>query len=197
MVCEKMTTRWTFNYSNLGPKKQISGTTFYKVSIGKETRWLSMEGIRMLQKAKEAGVKQKAVLGQVKHFTSRGTTIRLNRIRMNISQQLASLMNIEDMDRVRKGIANMTKLTGNQRLLSEMTATLQTMNEAELRYFWRHNRNLLEEFFTDSDKLKGTPATASEQDTASVEKNIERNARKLQDKMLEIISRRGTPDQIR
>ena len=52
-----MTTRWTFDYSNLGPKKQISGTTFYKVSIGKETRWLSMEGIRMLQKAKEAGVK--------------------------------------------------------------------------------------------------------------------------------------------
>ncbi len=181
MVCVKMTTRWTFSYSNLGPKKQISGTTFYKVSIGKETRWLSMEGI----------------LGQVKHFTSRGTTIRLNRIRANISQQLASLMNIEDMDRVRKGIANMTKLTGNQRLLSEMTATLQTMNEAELRYFWRHNRNLLEEFFTDSDKLKGTPATATEQDTAAVEKNIERNARKLQDKMLEIISRRGTPQQIR
>ena len=197
MVCEKMTTRWTFDYSNLGPKKQISGTTFYKVSVGKETRWLSMEGIRMLQKAKEAGVNQKAVLGQVKHFTARGTATRLNRIRLNISQQLASLMNIEDMDRVRKGIANMTKLTGNQRLLSEMTATLQTMNEAELRYFWRHNRNLLEEFFTDSDKLKGTPATAAEQDTALVEKNIERNARKLQDKMLEIISRRGTPQQIR
>ena len=51
--------------------------------------------------------------------------------------------------------------------------------------------------FTDSDKLKGTPATAAEQDTALVEKNIERNARKLQDKMLEIISRRGTPQQIR
>ena len=40
--------RWTYSYSNLGPKKQISGTTFYKVSIGKEVRWLSMEGINML-----------------------------------------------------------------------------------------------------------------------------------------------------
>lgn len=150
----------------------------------------------MLKKAKKAGVNQKTVLGQVKHFTTRGTAVRLKRIRLNISQQLASLMNVEDMDRTRKGIANMTKLTGNQRLFSEMTVILQTMNEPELRYFWRHNRNLLEEFFTDSDKVKGTPATATEQDTALVEKNIERNARKVHDKMLEIILRRGTPQQI-
>ena len=68
--------RWTYSYSNVGPKKQISGTTFYKVAIGKETRWLSMEGIKMLQKAREAGVNQKAVLKQTAHFTSRGTAKR-------------------------------------------------------------------------------------------------------------------------
>ena len=55
-----MTARWTYSFSNLGPKKQISGTTFYKVAIGKETRWLSMEGVKMLAKAKEAGGSQNA-----------------------------------------------------------------------------------------------------------------------------------------
>ena len=189
--------RWTYSYSNVGPKKQISGTTFYKVAIGKETRWLSMEGIKMLQKAREAGVNQKAVLKQTANFTSRGTAKRVKIMRQNIQAQLSSLMNIEDMDRVRKGVRGMTVLAGNLGLLQEMIATLNTMTEAELRYFWKHNRNLMEQFFEDSDKLKGTPATAAEQDTAGVEKNIEKNARKILEKMLEIIARRGTASAIR
>ena len=184
--------RWTYSYSNLGPKKQISGTTFYKVSIGKEVRWLSMEGIKMLSKAQEAGVPQKAVLKQTSHFTTRGTRVRVRKIRENIQQQLASLMNIEDLDRVRKGLLNMTKLSSNQELLKQMFTILDEMTEAELRYFWKHNRGLLEEFFTDSDKLKGTPATAAEQDTAGVEKNSEKNARKILEKLIGIVSRRGT-----
>ena len=189
--------RWTYSYSNLGPKKQISGTTFYKVSIGKEVRWLSMEGINMLAKAREAGVNQKAVLKQTAHFTSHGTAKRVKIMRQNIRAQLSSLMNIEDADRLKKGIRGMTARASNLALLEEMIATLNTMNEAELRYFWKHNRNLMEQFFEDSDKLKGTPATAAEQDIAGVEKNIEKNARKILEKMLEIIARRGTASAVR
>ena len=189
--------RWTFSYSNMGPKKQISGTTFYKVTIGKEARWLSMEGIKMLQKAKEAGVNQKAVLGQVKHFTSRGTRVRINRMRGNIMANLRDLMGTEDMDRVRKGISRMTDLGGLGTLSDQMEATLNMMNEAELRYFWKHNRNLMEKFFTDSDKLKGTPATASETEDARIQANIRKNAQQILDKMTEILARRGTALQIR
>jgi len=189
--------RWTFSYSNMGPKKQISGTTFYKVTIGKEARWLSMEGIKMLQKAKEAGVNQKAVLGQVKHFTSRGTRVRVNRMRGNIMANLKDLMGIEDMDRVRKGISRMTELGGLSSLSDQMEATLNMMNEAELRYFWKHNRNLMERFFTDSDKLRGTPATAAESEDARIQANIRKNAQQILDKMTEILARRGTALQIR
>ena len=189
--------RWTYSYSNLGPKKQISGTTFYKVSIGKEVRWLSMEGIRMLQKAKEAGENQKAVLSQVKLFTSRGTRVRVNRMRGNIMANLKDLMGIEDMDRVRKGISRMTELGGLGSLSDQMEATLNMMNEAELRYFWKHNRNLMEKFFTDSDKLRGTPATAAESEDARIQANIRKNAQQILDKMTEILARRGTALQIR
>ena len=189
--------RWTFSYSNMGPKKQISGTTFYKVTIGKEARWLSMEGIKMLQKAKEAGVNQKAVLGQVKHFTSRGTRVRINRMRGNIMANLRDLMGTEDMDRVRKGISRMTDLGGLSTLSDQMEATLNMMNEAELRYFWKHNRNLMEKFFTDSDKLRGTPATAAESEDARIQANIRKNAQQILDKMTEILARRGTALQIR
>ena len=189
--------RWTFSYSNMGPKKQISGTTFYKVTIGKEARWLSMEGIKMLQKAKEAGVNQKAVLGQVKHFTSRGTRVRINRMRGNIMANLRDLMGTEDMDRGRKGISRMTDLGGLGTLSDQMEATLNMMNEAELRYFWKHNRNLMEKFFTDSDKLRGTPATAAESEDARIQANIRKNAQQILDKMTEILARRGTALQIR
>ena len=189
--------RWTYSYSNLGPKKQISGTTFYKVAIGKEIRWLSMEGIKMLQKAREAGVNQKAVLKQTANFTSRGTIKRVTRMRANIMANLRDLMGTEDMDRVRKGIAKMTELGRLDSLSDQMEATLNLMNEAELRYFWKHNRNLMEKFFTDSDKLKGTPATASETADARIQANIRANATKILDKMTEIIARRGTPLQIR
>ena len=156
-----------------------------------------MEGINMLAKAKEAGVNQKAVLKQTAHFTSRGTAKRVKIMRQNIRAQLSSLMNIEDADRLKKGIRGMTARASNLALLEEMIATLNTMNEAELRYFWKHNRNLMEQFFEDSDKLKGTPATAAEQDTTAVEKNIEKNARKILEKMLEIIARRGTASAVR
>ena len=197
MVCEKMKARWTYSFSNLGPKKQISGTTFYKVAIGKETRWISMEGIKMLAKAKEAGVSQKAVLKQVSNFTGRGTKVRVARMRGNIMANLRDLMGTEDMDRVKKGISKMTDLGGLESLSNEMEATLNLMNEAELRYFWKHNRNLMEKFFTDSDKLKGTPPTASETSDWLIQANIRRNAQQILNKMTEILSRRGTPQQIR
>ena len=197
MVCEKMKARWTYSFSNLGTKKQISGTTFYKVAIGKETRWLSMEGINMLAKAKEAGVSQKMVLKQVGNFTGRGTKVRVARRRSNIMANLHDLMGTEDMDRVKKGISKMTDLGGLESLSNEMEATLNLMNEAELRYFWKHNRNLMEKFFTDSDKLKGTPATASETSDWLIQANIRRNAQQILNKMTEILSRRGTPQQIR
>ena len=192
-----MKARWTYSFSNTGPKKQISGTTFYKVAIGSETRWLSMEGIKMVQKAREAGVNQKAVLRQTANFTSRGTAKRVTRMRANIMANLRDLMGTEDMDRVRKGIAKMTELGRLDSLSDQMEATLNLMNEAELRYFWKHNRNLMEKFFTDSDKLKGTPATASETADARIQANIRANATKILDKMTEIIARRGTPLQIR
>ena len=192
-----MKARWSYSFSNLGPKKQISGTTFYKVAIGKETRWLSMEGINMLAKAKEAGVSQKMVLKQVSNFTGRGTKVRVARMRGNIMANLRDLMGTEDMDRVRKGISKMTDLGGLETLSNEMEATLNLMNEAELRYFWKHNTNLMEKFFTDSDKLKGTPATASETSDWLIQANIRRNAQQILNKMTEILSRRGTPQQIR
>ena len=192
-----MKARWSYSFSNLGPKKQISGTTFYKVAIGKETRWLSMEGVKMLAKAKEAGVSQKMVLKQVGNFTGRGTKVRVTRMRGNIMANLRDLMGTEDMDRVKKGISKMTDLGGLETLSNEMEATLNLMNEAELRYFWRHNRNLMEKFFTDSDKLKGTPATASETSDWLIQANIRRNAQQILNKMTEILSRRGTPQQIR
>ena len=190
--------RWTYSFSNLGPKKQIAGTTYYKVTIGKDVRWLSMEGIRMVQKAKEAGVTKSLVMQQTSHFTGRGTQVRVKRMRQNIRSQLSALMDLGDPfvvyddERIKKGIANMTKLTGLEGLYQEMVTTLNNMTESELRYFWTHNRGLMERFFTDSDKLKGTPATAAEQDVSGVERNIEKNARQILDKMLEIISRRGT-----
>ncbi len=190
--------RWDYSYSNFGPKKRISGTTFYKVSIGKDVRWLSMEGIKMLEKAKEAGVTKSLVMKQTSHFTGHGTQVRVKRMRENIRSQLSSLMDlgdpfvVYDSDRVKKGIANMTKLAGLEGLYQEMVTTLNNMTESELRYFWTHNRQLMEKFFTDSDKMKGTPATAAEQDVAGVERNIEKNARQILDKMLDIISRRGT-----
>ena len=189
--------RWTYSFSNRGPQKQISGTTFYKVSIGSETRWLSMEGVKMLAKAKEAGVSQKMVLKQVSNFTGRRTKVRVTRMRGNIMANLRDLMGTEDMGRVRKGISKMTDLGGRETLSNEMEATLNLMNEAELRYFWKHNRNLMEKFFTDSDKLKGTPATASETSDWLIQANIRRNAQQILNKMTEILSRRGTPQQIR
>ena len=189
--------RWTYEFSNLGPKKQIAGTTYYKVSIGKDVRWMSMEGIKMLEKAKDAGVRKADVMRQTTHVTGQGTQRRLKRMRANIKAQLQGLMELEDPERIRKGIANMTKLSGLEGLYQEMVATLNNMTEAELRYFWKHNRALMERFFEDSDKLKGTPATAAEQDVAGVEANIEKNARQILDKMLDIISRRGTGSAVR
>jgi len=118
-------------------------------------------------------------------------------MRANIMANLKELMGVEDMDRVRKGITNMTNLGRLDSLTNEMEATLNLMNEAELRYFWRHNRNLMEKFFTDSDKLKGTPATASETSDWLVQANIRVNAQQILDKLTEILSRRGTPQQIR
>ena len=71
-----------------------------------------------------------------------------------------------------------------------MVKTLSLMTEEELQEFYRENRMLLERFFTDSDKLKGTPATAKDGEVASVNRNINRNAQKVLGKMQQILARR-------
>ena len=68
--------------------------------------------------------------------------------------------------------------------------TLSLMTEEELQQFYRENQMLLNKFFTDSDKMRGTPATASETDVRGTERNIARNAEKLLGKMRDILARR-------
>jgi hypothetical protein len=75
-----MTARWNFNYSP-SERKTINGTTFYKVAIGKETRWLSMSGIKMLNNARQAGVNQKTALKASSYYTGQGTRIRIGKMR--------------------------------------------------------------------------------------------------------------------
>lgn len=186
-----MKARWNFSYSP-SERKTISGTTFYKVAIGKETRWLSMSGIKMLNNARQAGVNQKTALKASSYYTGQGTRIRIGKMRRRIAGELGELMQIgpEDFSRLRLGIANMTALSPNGKLYDEMVRTLSVMTEEELQQFYQENRMLLERFFTDSDKMKGTPATASEADIKGTERNINRNARKVLDKMREILARR-------
>ena len=186
-----MTARWNFSYSPSN-RKTINGTTFYKVAIGSETKWLSMSGIKMLHNARQAGVNQKTALKATKYYTGQGTRIRMGKMRRRIAGDLAELMqfNPEDFQRLRLGIANMTNLSGNMKLYNEMVKTLQLMTEEELQQFYRENQMLLNKFFTDSDKMRGTPATASETDVKGTERNIARNAEKLLGKMREILARR-------
>ena len=133
-----MTARWNFKYSP-SERKTINGTTFYKVSIGKESRWLSMSGIKMLNNAREAGVNQKTALKATKYYTGQGTRVRLGKMRRRIAGDLAELMQFspEDFQRLRLGIANMTNLSGNMKLYNEMVKTLQLMTEEELQQFYR------------------------------------------------------------
>ena len=90
----------------------------------------------------------------------------MGKMRRRIAGDLAELMQFspEDFQRLRLGIANMTNLSGNMKLYNEMVKTLQLMTEEELQQFYRENQMLLNKFFTDSDKMRGTPATASETD---------------------------------
>lgn len=187
-----MKARWNYSFSNLGPKKQISGTTYYKVMIGKEARWLSMEGIHMVEKAHQAGVNKGTVMKATSFYTGRGTRLRIAKMRRRISSELGSLMGIspEDFERLRKGLSRMTALSNNEILMERMDKLLSVMTEAELRQFWKENQLLLDKFFTDSDKLRGTPATADETEVGAVEANIERNAVKVLMRMEELVSRR-------
>ena len=191
MVVIKVSTRWNFSYSP-SERKTISGVTYYKVAIGKETRWLSMSGIKMLHNAKQAGVNQKTALKGASYYTGQGTRIRIGKMRRRISGELADLMQFspEDFERLRLGIKNMAALSDNDKLYNEMVKTLSLMTEEELQQFYRENRMLLERFFTDSDKLKGTPATAKDGEVASVNRNINRNAQKVLGKMQQILARR-------
>lgn len=184
--------RWDYSFSNLGPKKQISGVTYYKVSIGSDVRWLSMEGINMLHKAKQAGVTKATVMKATSYYTGRGTQLRIKKMRGRIAGELASLMQISPADfrRLRKGMLNMTKLAANEQLFVKMEKMLSLMTEQELRQFFKQNAMLLEKFFTDSDKLRGVPAEADEGGEAAIQKNIEENANLILAKMEEIVSRR-------
>ena len=186
-----MKARWNFSYSP-SERKTINGTTFYRVAIGSESKWLSMSGIRMLQNAREAGVNQKTALKATRYYTGQGTRIRLGKMRRRIAGELADLMQFspESFERLRLGIANMTNLSGSEKLYREMVQTLSLMTEEELQQFSRENQMMLNRFFTDSDKMRGTPATASETDVKSTENNIAKNARKLLGKMQDILSRR-------
>ena len=190
-----MGTRWNFSYSP-SERKTISGVTYYKVAIGKETRWLSMSGIKMLHNAKQAGVTQKTALKGASYYTGQGTKIRLGKMRRNIASNLAELLyiNENDFEKLRKGINNMTKnmsnTPGNAVLMAKMTELLKLMTEDELKEFYEQNKMLLERFFTDSDKVKGTPATATEAQVAAVDKNIAKNAQKIIGKMERILARR-------
>ena len=186
-----MVARWNFSYSP-SERKTINGTTFYKVSIGKETKWLSMSGIKMLHNARQAGVNQKTVLKATKYYTGHGTQIRIAKMRRRIAADFAELMEFKEDDffELRLGIKNMAKNANNASLYNEMVQLLQLMTEEELQEFYRENQMLLSKYFTDSDKLKGTPATAKEGDAKSTERNIAKNAQKLMGKMRDILSRR-------
>ena len=74
--------------------------------------------------------------------------------------------------------------------LNALAASGHVLTEEELQQFYRENQMLLNKFFTDSDKMRGTPATASETDVKGTERNIARNAEKLLGKMREILARR-------
>lgn len=186
-----MTARWDFRYSP-SERKTINGTTFYKVAIGKETRWLSMSGIKMLNNARQAGVNMKTTLKAASYYTGHGTRIRLGKMRRRIANELADLMQLEtaDFSKLRLAISNMTNLSDNEKLFARMNDILSVMTEEELKQFYEENKMLLERFFTDSDKLRGTPATASETDLKGVERNITRNAEKVLGKLEEILARR-------
>lgn len=186
-----MTTRWNFSYSP-SERKTINATTFYKVTIGSETKWLSMSGIKMLHNARQAGVNQKTALKATRYYTGQGTKIRIGKMRRRIAGELADLMQFtpEEFEGLRKGLRTMSKHSGNAKLYAEMEEMLSIMTEEELQQFYRENQMLLNRFFTDSDKLKGTPATASETDVQATERNIARNAEKILGKMRNIVSRR-------
>lgn len=186
-----MVTRWNFSYSP-SERKTVNATTFYKVTIGSKTKWLSMEGIRMLNNARQAGVSQKTALKASSYYTGQGTKIRLGKMRRRIAGELADLMQFspEDFEGLRKGLKTMTNYSGNVRIYKEMEDLLSIMTEEELQQFYRENQMLLNRFFTDSDKMKGTPATASETDIKGTEGNIARNAEKILGKMREILARR-------
>lgn len=186
-----MTARWNFKYSP-SERKTINATTFYKVTIGKETKWLSMSGIKMLNNAREAGVNQKTALKAAKYYTGQGTRVRIAKMRRRIAADLAELMELDPkkFEGLRKGLGTMANLSGNYKIYQEMQELLSLMTEDELQQFYRENQMLLAKYFTDSDKLKGTPATAAETDVKGTERNIARNAEKLLGKIREILARR-------
>lgn len=202
-MATKPKTRWTYSFSNLGPKKQIAGTTFYKVNMGSETKWLSMEGIKMLEKARQAGVQFKTVRKAAKHFTLTGTRRRLKTMRMNLQANLDALLaqSLEGFAELGglgtkggKGILSMLKIAGLDGLRSEFEGLLTLMNEDELRRFFKDNWLLLTQFFDPSELFRMFNATMGELQSAV--KQVQENGIKLRDKMLKMINERMTDEEI-
>lgn len=188
-----MATRWSYSFSNLGPKKRVGGTTFYKVQVGSQSKWLSMQGIKMLEKAHDQGVKFKDVMKATSFFTGKGTQNRMAIMRRNIRANWAEYTmgmelgdNPEKLAKGLKGMAERHVTDGD--VFRDMDRLLQLMTEDELRTLARENKLLLSKYFADSEPLRG--ATATEEEVMSLEKNVNQNARMLRDKMLEILSRR-------
>lgn len=187
-------TRWTYSFSNLGPKKQIGGTTFYKVNLGSETKWLSMEGVKMLEKARQAGTQFKTVRKATKFYTLTGTRKRLKELRMNIDANLNELImsGLEGFEITgkKKGIITLLDNAGLTGLMEEFKGLLDIMTEDQLREFYADNKLLLQKFFENSDVLRAYGSGKdNDADIRAATKEVRNNGEKLRDKMLKILTR--------
>lgn len=184
-------TRWTYSFSNLGPKKQIGGTTFYKVNLGSETKWLSMEGVKMLEKARQAGTQFKTVRKATKFYTLTGTRKRLKELRMNIKANLDELImgGLDGFEITGKkaGLITMLDRAGLTGLMKEFQGLLDIMTEEQLREFYTDNKLLLQKFFESSDIYKRF--NGKDEEIISATKEVRANGEKLRDKMLKILTR--------
>lgn len=190
-----MTSRWTYSFSNLGPKKQISGMTFYRVKIGKDVKWVSMSGIKMLEEARRAGVKRATAMKALTKYTGQVTQRRVARMRENIRRnwsEYSQALELGELDgnKLSKGIKSMAE-KGNvgAGIFRDLERLLKMMTEEELQTLVKENKALLQDFFEDSDVFTG--ATSSPREIQTAEGNVSANAKRLRDRMLEIMARRG------
>lgn len=189
-----MASRWSYSVSYTGKKKQISGMTFYRVKMGKDIVWASMSGIRMLNEAWEKGVRRETARKALSKYTGHATQVRVNTMKANIRQNWSEyIQDLElgelDGNKLSKGIKSMAQ-KGNLKgsIFRDMERLLNMMTEEELQTLVKENKSLLQDFFEDSDPLTGATSTPRQIKTA--EANVEANAKRLRDRMLEIVARR-------